>query len=118
VVGSAVYAGHWMKSGRRFIHDHLVQLRAKPLWLFGSGPLGSHAGPDAVDHPEEIGTLAGAREHHVFTGRLFRHELGRLERIAAAAVHAPEGDFRDWADVDAWADHIDAELGELALTSH
>ena len=118
LVGSAVYAGRWMKSGRHYVHDHLIELRSKPLWLFSSGPLGEHADPDqAIDHPEEIGTLAGAREHKVFAGRLFRKELGPMERAMAAAVHAPEGDFRDWAEVDAWADHIDAELRELA-TAH
>jgi menaquinone-dependent protoporphyrinogen oxidase len=118
VVGSAVYAGRWMKSGRHYVHDHLLELRSKPLWLFSSGPLGEHADPDqAIDHPEEIGTLAGAREHKVFAGRLFRKELGPMERALAAAVHAPEGDFRDWAEVDAWADHIDTELRELA-TAH
>ena len=117
VVGAAVYGGHWMKEGRHFVHDNLVTLRAKPLWLFSSGPLGDHADTDtAVDHPEEIGTLAGAREHKVFAGRLFRKELGPVERVAAAAVHAPEGDFRDWAEIDEWAGHIDAELRELSHT--
>lgn len=116
IVGSAVYGGRWTKEGRRFIHDHVVLLRSHPLFLFSSGPLGDHAGGAAVDHPEEIGTLAGAREHHVFPGRLFRNELGPVERVAAAAVHAPEGDFRDWADVVAWADHLDADLRELATS--
>ena len=117
IVGSAVYAGRWMKAGRHFVHDHLIDLRTKPLWLFSSGPLGDDADTDnAVEHPEEIGTLAGAREHHVFAGRMFRKELGPMERVVASAVHAPEGDFRDWSDIDEWADHIDRELRELAST--
>lgn len=115
VVGSAVYADAWMKPGRRFLHDHLVQLRSRPLWLFSSGPLGAQMG--GSEHPDEFGTLAGAREHHVFGGRMFRKELGPMERVVAAAVHAPEGDFRDWHDVDVWADHIDTELRELS-SSH
>ena len=115
VVGAAVYSGHWMKPAREFVHDNLITLRSKPLWMFSSGPLGEHADPNtAVDHPEDLGTLAGAREHKVFAGRLFRKELGPIERVAAAAVHAPEGDFRDWAEIDEWADHIDEELRELA----
>ena len=47
---------------------------------------------------------------------LFRKELGPIERVAAAAVHAPEGDFRDWAEIDEWAGHIDEELRQLAHT--
>lgn len=115
VVGAAVYAGHWMKPARQFVHDNLITLRSKPLWMFSSGPLGEDADPDrAVDHIADIGSLAGAREHKVFAGRLFRKELGPIERVAAAAVHAPEGDFRDWSEIEEWADHIDAELRQLA----
>ncbi|MFP5488209.1 MAG: flavodoxin domain-containing protein [Acidimicrobiia bacterium] len=117
VVGAAVYGGHWMKPARQFAHDNLITLRAKPLWLFSSGPLGDDVDPDtAVDRPEDIATLAGAREHKVFAGRLFRKELGPIERVAAAAVHAPEGDFRDWSEIDEWAGHIDEELRQLAHT--
>ena len=114
VVGAAIYAGHWMKPARQFVHDNLIALRSKPLWLFSSGPLGEHAEPEAaVDHPEDLLTLTGAREHKVFSGRLFRKELNPIERVAAAATHAPEGDFRDWAEIDEWAGHIDEELRAL-----
>jgi menaquinone-dependent protoporphyrinogen oxidase len=114
VVGSAVYTGRWMKAGRQFVHDNLITLRSKPLWLFSSGPLGDDVDPESgIDHPEEISTLAGAREHKVFAGRLFRKELGPVERVVAAAVHQPEGDFRDWHEIDDWADHIDEELREV-----
>lgn len=117
VVGSAVYTGKWMKPAREFVHDNLATLRSKPLWLFSSGPLGDHPDPErSIDHPDEIATVAGAREHHVFSGRLLREELGPVERVAAAVVHAPEGDFRDWAEIDEWADHIDEELRGLVST--
>lgn len=115
VVGAAVYGGNWMKAGRRFVHDNVVTLRSRPLWMFSSGPLGDRARPDTpMDHPEELALFAGARQHKVFAGRLFRKELGPVERIAAAAVHAPDGDFRNWAEVEHWADLIAEELDELA----
>lgn len=114
VVGSAVYAGNWTKPARHFIHDNVITLRSKPLWMFSSGPLGDHADDEQpIDHPEELAVLAGAREHKVFAGRLFRKELNPVERVVAAAVHAPEGDFRDWTEIDHWADHIADELAEV-----
>ena len=61
--------------------------------------------PDVVAHLIE---LTSARAHHVFAGRLDRDDLGPLEKLVAAGVHAPEGDFRDWPDVQAWADEIAA----------
>ena len=94
----------------------LPELSTRPVWLFSSGPLGDDAGrlvegidagiePDVVAHLIE---LTNARAHHVFAGRLDRDDLGPLEKLVAAGVHAPEGDFRDWPDVQAWADEIAA----------
>jgi menaquinone-dependent protoporphyrinogen oxidase len=54
--------------------------------------------------------LVQARGHRVFAGRLERASLGFGERAAAKAVHAPEGDSRDWDAVDAFAGEIAAEL--------
>ncbi len=48
----------------------------------------------------------GAREHRVFAGRLDRHRLGFAERAVTLALRAPEGDFRDWAAIEAWAAEI------------
>ncbi len=61
--------------------------------------------PDVVAHLIE---LTDARAHHVFAGRLDRDDLGPFEKLVAVGVHAPEGDFRDWPDVQAWADEIAA----------
>jgi menaquinone-dependent protoporphyrinogen oxidase len=111
VVGSAVYAGRWLKAAREFLHDHATDLRGRPVWLFSSGPLGEHADQDAaVAHPEQLVSMVDALAHHVFSGRMIRDELGAVERLVAGAVHAPEGDFRDWHDVDVWADSISDEL--------
>jgi len=114
VVGSAVSPGRWSRAGRQFVHDNLVDLRSKPLWLFSSGPLDD--APRPGDHPDELCILSGAREHRVFAGRMFRKELGPLERIMTAAAHRPEGDFRDWQEIVRWADHIDEELRHLVTT--
>jgi menaquinone-dependent protoporphyrinogen oxidase len=58
---------------------------------------------------QKIADLSARTEalgHHVFAGRLDRSELSMAERLVAKAVHAPDGDFRDWADIHAWADQI------------
>jgi menaquinone-dependent protoporphyrinogen oxidase len=51
-----------------------------------------------------------ARDHRVFAGKLEKEGLGLAERAIVAAVRAEEGDFRPWAEIDAWAAGIAAEL--------
>ena len=40
VVGSAVYAGRWLKPAREWVDANREALQARRVWLFSSGPLG------------------------------------------------------------------------------
>ena len=107
VIGSAIYLGRWLTDARDLVRRTQDDLRARPVWLFSSGPLGEPAAPaeDAADEDdlaEEIGAVA----HRTFPGALRRAELDRGERLAARLVSAPEGDFRDWDEVRHWAEEI------------
>ena len=111
VLGSAVRIGHWIEPGRRFVRDHAAALASRPIWLFSSGPIGNP--PKPAGDPLEIGELMAtlnARDHRVFPGKLEKEGLGLAERAIVAAVRAEEGDFRPWAEIDAWAAGIAAEL--------
>jgi menaquinone-dependent protoporphyrinogen IX oxidase len=46
------------------------------------------------------------RRGRLFSGRLDRKNLGLAERAMIRAVHAEEGDFRDWTAIAAWANEI------------
>lgn len=111
VLGSAVYAGRWLESARKLAERHAEALSRRPTWLFSSGPVGDPLKPeeDPVD-VAEILKATGAREHRVFPGRLDRRELGFAEKAIVLALRAPEGDFRDWEAVRAWAREIAADL--------
>jgi menaquinone-dependent protoporphyrinogen oxidase len=111
VLGSAVYFGRWLDEARAPVGAQLETLRELPLWLFSSGPVGDPSVPDT--EPADAVKLAattGARDHRVFPGALQRKQLGIQERIAVGLVRAPDGDYRDWPGVRAWADHIAADL--------
>jgi len=91
-------------------------LASHPVWLFSSGPLGTET-KDAqgrnvlmAAEPTEIAEFKVAinpRDHRVFFGRLdasklaFGHRMVR--KMPAARTLFPEGDFRNWNDIDAWA---------------
>jgi menaquinone-dependent protoporphyrinogen oxidase len=114
VIGSAVYAGHWLAAAKEFVTREAAPLATKPVWLFSSGPLGDPAKP--VEEPVDVPSIreqTGARDHRIFPGRLLRRELGMGERAIAAVVRAPDGDFRPWDEVMDWAAGIARTLKEV-----
>ncbi len=107
VIGSGVYAGHWLEPARRLISDQSERLLGMPVWLFSSGPLGDPAKP--AGDPADVADLmdqTGARGHRVFAGRIDRSTLSFGEKVIVSAVRAPSGDFRSPEDILDWAAEI------------
>ena len=117
VLGSGVYAGHWLAPARDLVNRSSVELLARPVWLFSSGPVGAPLKPehDAVDVVEEM-ALTGARQHRLFAGRLDRELLGFAERALVRALHVPAGDYRDWEAIGAWAGTIAEDLRAMSAS--
>lgn len=116
VLGSAIYYGHWLENASRFAKRHRDILRARPIWLFSSGPLGDE--PQPKNDPRAFRSLlemTSARSHAIFNGKLQREGLSRTERLVLHVVHAPEGDFRNWSNVREWANGIADELSTVKL---
>lgn len=117
IIGSAVYTGHWLKDAKKLVTREKAHLSERPVWLFSSGPIGEPLVPD--EPPLEIDglrDLVGAREHRIFPGRLDKSELGVVEKAVVGALHVPDGDYRDWEDVRAFADSIAEALKPVHST--
>jgi len=111
VIGSAIYVGRWQEPARDLVARHKAALSRIPVWLFSSGPLGEPLKP--AEEPQDAAPLVeliGARGHRTFPGLVDKKRLGFGERALMAAVRAPEGDFRPWDEIEAWAEEIAAEL--------
>ena len=107
ILGSAVYAGHWLEPAKDFVVRHHEGLAGRPVFLFSSGPLGDP--PKPVDEPEDaraVEASTGAMDQRVFAGRLTQSQLSFSERLIVKAVRAPYGDFRPWDDIRDWAIEI------------
>lgn len=114
VLGSAVYAGSWMKEAIEFAEANSEALSGMPLWLFSSGPLGTQVRDDE-EQPHQLAELTETlrpEAHRMFFGALDLSKLGFGERMMVKAFKAPEGDFRDWNAVSGWADEIARELAD------
>jgi menaquinone-dependent protoporphyrinogen oxidase len=115
VLGSALYFGSWMKEAVEFAKRNAGALGRCPVWLFSSGKLGTEAkDEEAMSQRQlaELTELLHPRDHRVFFGALDRSKLGFGERMAVKAAKVPDGDFRDWDAIDAWADDIASALAD------
>jgi len=123
VIGAAAYMGSWRKDATRFVRRHRELLAARPVWLFSSGPLGTEKtdaeGRDMLTQAEpkqfaELTPLVSPRGTQVFYGAMDTAKLRGRDRlvgkIPAVEKILPNGDFRDWAAIDAWAQAIAGAL--------
>ncbi|HET7737292.1 MAG TPA: flavodoxin domain-containing protein [Tepidiformaceae bacterium] len=107
IVGSGIYAGHWLDGARDFEKANRGYLARLPVWLFSSGPIGDPPIPangsvaidDIIEQTQPV-------DHRLFAGKLDRRRLRWSERALTVALRAPEGDFRAWAGIEAWAEGI------------
>jgi menaquinone-dependent protoporphyrinogen oxidase len=116
VLGSAVYAGHWLAAALELARVVAQSDPPKPTWLFSSGPIGDPPKPeeDPVDVAEVV-VATSARDHRVFSGKIDKTKLSFGEKAILLAVRGQEGDFRDWDEIETWAAQI---ADDLALESH
>ena len=129
VIGSAAYAFHWLSEASELVRRERDLFSQRPTWLFSSGPIG----PDELDAKgrdqrdasrpaefSEFARLVQPRGMRVFFGaydpdapatsipeRLMKVFLRFVPSLRRAL---PAGDFRDWAEIEAWADEIATEL--------
>jgi len=107
IIGSAVYAGHWLSSAVEVIARHRDELNRRPVFLFSSGPLGDPPRPaDATPEATRCESDTGAMDHRIFPGSLLRRQLGLIEQVDSRAHGLPDGDFRPWDDIVDWAGAI------------
>ncbi len=83
VLGSAVYAGQWLKPAKELVEQNAGALAARPVWIFTSGPVGDPSrklvqkmGEDPVDLAP-LREATRARDHHMFAGKLEKQNLSR-----------------------------------------
>jgi menaquinone-dependent protoporphyrinogen oxidase len=110
VIGSAVYYGRWLGEAVEFVRRHREVMARQPVWMFSSGPVGDQVGVEPVEIAE-LRAAVGPRDHRLFGGSIDTSKLGLAQRLIARAVHAADGDYRDWDEIEAWADGIFAATG-------
>jgi menaquinone-dependent protoporphyrinogen oxidase len=129
ILGSAIHGGRWLPSARQFADRNAASLRERPVWLFSVSTLGDEESmfpPWVADRlralrkesPEiaELRRLLRPREHRNFAGAIARSHWPVTGRAFFLATGGRYGDHRNWPAIDAWADHIAAQLHVTSST--
>lgn len=115
IVGSGIYDGRWLPLARDFLARHAEALRRMPVWLYSVGPVGRPLRPAGrAPEGEALAASVHAAGHRTFAGRIDEGDLDPRECAAAAALKAPQGDYRDWDSIRAWARTIAQALLQRA----
>lgn len=116
IVGSGVRVKRWHLFAHQWVDRNSDVLRTKPLAMFTVG-LALVVDPGKADEmraytdhileengvkPVDIGLFNGCFDPTRFT---------LVERMVLRGMGAPEGDFRDWPAIEAWARKAGAMLG-------
>jgi menaquinone-dependent protoporphyrinogen oxidase len=116
MLGSAVYAGHWLGPAKDLASRCRDSLACRPVWLFSSGPVGDPSGKLArsmAQVPVEVPRIRAAlhaRDHQMFAGKLDRKKLNLAQRASLLVFRGLDGDFRDWDEIADWAESVAAQL--------
>lgn len=116
ILGSAVYAGQWMKPAAEFLTRHEAALSARPVWLFSTGPTGEGDPVELMKgfrFPTALQPIADRihpRDTAFFHGVIDMHDLNFAEKLLVKGIKAPIGDFRDWDMIENWSKAIAAAL--------
>ncbi|MBI1880394.1 MAG: flavodoxin domain-containing protein [Chloroflexi bacterium] len=115
VIGSALYAGGWLKPAAEFLYKNQDQLTDRPVWLFSSGPTGA-GDPNEIlggwTFPEDLAPVLETikpRDVILFHGKIDLDKLSFGEKMIIKSVKATVGDYRDWLVIRSWASLIHLE---------
>lgn len=107
VVGCGVRMGEWHEPARAWVAAHAEALRNRPLAFYTVGLI-LVTDPNKTDevraYTDPIIAETGVTPVDVglFAGRNTGEGFSFLERAIVRAMKVPKGDFRDWAEIDAW----------------
>jgi menaquinone-dependent protoporphyrinogen oxidase len=114
IVGSAIRAGQWLSEASGFVKTHREALAARKTAYF---TLCMTLQQDTPEHREKVAAyLKPVREIlepdkiEFFAGKMEYRKLALAPRLIVKGMKVPEGDFRNWDAIGAWADALGNEM--------
>lgn len=114
VLGSAIRAGSLLSEMTKFMEANQATLRVLPTAVFICCMTLETDTPEnrkAVDaYLEPVRALIQPAATAAFAGAMDYKKLSFAMRMIVKALKSPEGDFRNWPEITAWADNLPEAL--------
>jgi menaquinone-dependent protoporphyrinogen oxidase len=114
IVGSAIRAGRWLPEASAFVKNHREALAARKTAFF---TLCMTLQQDTPEHREKVAAylkpvreILDPDEIEFFAGKMDYRKLALVPRPIVERMKVPEGDFRNWDAIGAWADALGNEM--------
>lgn len=117
VLGSAIHGQAWLPEATGFVDGNAVALAGRPVWLFSVGMPAAlprvmrrwamREGPKAL---KDITARIHPQGQRLFSGVIRPEHLPAVSRIILRLMGARFGDYRDWPEIDSWANQIASRL--------
>jgi menaquinone-dependent protoporphyrinogen oxidase len=117
VVGSGIRVGKWLPEAVQFVERHQEALRRMPVAYFlvcltlkDDTEENRRTVAAYLDPLREQGPQVQPVDVGLFAGVMDYSKLSFMLRLMMKAMGSPEGDFRDWEAIRAWASQVRARL--------
>ena len=115
IIGSAIRIGSWLSEAKKFVKTHQQTLQGMPIAYFAvCGALKEDTEEnrrEALGYVEPMCKILKPVDVGVFAGVMDYSKLSFLSRlIITKLVKSPEGDFRNWDAIRAWANNVHSAL--------
>jgi menaquinone-dependent protoporphyrinogen oxidase len=114
IVGSAIRAGRWLSEASGFVKNHREALAARKTAFF---TLCMTLQQDTPEHRERVAAylkpvreILEPDEIEFFAGKMDYRKLALVPRLIVKRMKVPEGDFRNWHAIGAWADALSNQV--------
>lgn len=126
VLGSAIHSGEWLPEAREFVENYAIDMEGKPIFCWVSCiRVLEDKGYDWVLNnylPKWLMGMVDLQDVTAFAGKLSLDQISYDEEWTLAlhydGGHSPNdfnGDFRNWAEIEAWAMSILEHLREIEI---
>jgi menaquinone-dependent protoporphyrinogen oxidase len=122
IVGSAVHNFEWIPPAQSFLHKNSSALSKIPVWAFSVGcpytvPKRLQKSLDVENEGQklekEVKKDVLVREHMLFQGKFLKAHFNLSWRLFWSCIGGTYGDFRNWDEIERWADKVGDELHQL-----